>query len=215
MTEETTTEPVEETTETEEISKKSILDKFQINGAMMLIWTIIYSLIGAGLVVLLMSPAVPKPYLMVDLFKFGLLPIVAVIAVTGAIRGPIAGFLTGYLGVVIADLLFFGAVVTMTLPAMAYGVLGFIVGLASYDFINGRSLGKLSVLSMVGWVFTILLVVVIGLMVEVYATMAAIGFVMLPLMTLGLPTAILLTPVLARLWHLFMSKIMPSALVPR
>jgi hypothetical protein len=215
MTEEIATETVEITTEPEEMSKKSILDKFQINGTMMLIWTIIYSLIGAGLVVLLLWPAIPKPYLMVDLFKLGLLPIVAVIAVAGAIRGSIAGFLTGYLGIVVSDLLFFGTVVTMTLPAMAYGVLGFIVGLASYDFTNGRSLGKLSVLSMIGWVFTILLVVVIGLMVEVYATMAAIGFVMLPLMTLGLPTAILLTPVLARLWHLVMSKIMPTALVPR
>ena len=208
MTEETTTE-------SEEISKKSILDKFQINGVMMLIWTIIYSLIGAGLVVLLSWPVIPKPYLMVDLFKFGLLPIISIIAVAGAIRGPIAGFLTGFLGVVISDLLFYGAIVTMTLPAMAYGVLGFIVGLASYDFTNGRSLGKLSVLSAIGMVFTTLLIVVFGLMVEVYATMAAIGFVMLPLMTLGLPTAILLTPVLARLWHFFIAKIMPSALVPR
>ena len=214
MTEETITETVEPT-ETEEISKITILDKFQINGAMMLIWTIIYSLIGAGLVILLTWPAIPKPYLMVDLFKFGLLPIVSVIAVAGAIRGPIAGFLTGYLGIVISDLLFFEAVVTMTLPAMAYGVLGFIVGLASYDFTNGRSLGKLSVLSMIGWVFTVLLIVVIQLIIEVVATMASIGFVMLPLITLGLPTAILLTPVLARLWHLFISKIMPSALVPR
>lgn len=213
MTEETTTETTTE--ESEEMDMQSVLNKFQINGAMMFIWTIIYSLIGAGLVILLSHPVIPKPFLMVDLFKFGLLPIVAIISVTGAIRGPIAGFLTGYLGVVISDLLFYGAVVTMTLPAMAYGVLGFVVGLASYDFTNGRSLGKLSILSMVGWVFTLLLVVVIGLLVEVYATMAAIGFVMLPLMTLGLPTAILLTPVLARLWHLFMSKIMPSALVPR
>jgi uncharacterized membrane protein len=211
MTEETETT----TEESEEMDMQSILNKFQINGAMMFIWTIIYSLIGAGIVILLSSPVVPKPFLMVDLFKLGLLPIVAIIAVTGAIRGPIAGFLTGYLGVVISDLLFYGAVVTMTLPALAYGVLGFVVGLASYDFTNGRSLGKLSVLSMIGWVFTILLVVVIALLVEVYATMAAIGFVMLPLMTLGLPTAILLTPILARLWHLFMSKIMPSALVPR
>jgi hypothetical protein len=215
MNEETITETVETTPETEEISKTIILDKFQINGLMMLIWTIIYSLIGVGLVVLLMWPAIPQPYYMISLFKFGLLPIVAVIAVAGAIRGPIAGFLTGYLGVVISDLLFFGAVVTMTLPAMAYGVLGFIAGLASYDFANGRSLGKLSVLSAIGMVFTTLLIVVIGLMVEVYSTMAAIGFVMLPLITLGLPTVILLTPVLARIWHLFMSKVMPAALVPR
>jgi hypothetical protein len=215
MTEETTTETVEPTAETEAISKATILDKFQINGVMMLIWTIIYSLIGAGLVFLLLWPEIPKPFLMVDLFKFGLLPIVAVIAVVGAIRGPIAGFLSGYLGIVLSDFLWYGAVVTMTLPAMAYGVLGFIVGLASYDFTNGRSLGKLSVLSTIGWVFSVLLIVVIQLTVEVVATMASIGFVMLPLITLGLPTAILLTPVLARLWHLLMFKIMRSALVPR
>lgn len=209
MTEETLTESEEK------IDKATILDKFQINGAMMFIWTIIYALIGTGLVVLLSWPVVPKPFLMVDLFKFGLLPIVAIIAVVGAIRGPIAGFLSGFLGIVLSDFFFFGTVVTMTLPAMAYGVLGFIVGLSSYDFTNGRSLGKLSVLSAIGWVFTVLLITVIQLMIEVVATMASIGFAMLPLITLGLPTAILLTPILARLWHLFMSKIMPSALVPR
>jgi hypothetical protein len=67
----------------------------------------------------------------------------------------------------------------------------------------------------IGFVFTTLLVVVIGLIVEGYATMAAIGFVMLPMLTLGLPSAFLLTPVLAAVWHASISKIMPSAILEK
>jgi len=141
------------------------------------------------------------PYTMVSLFKFGLSPALAIIALIGGIRGPLAGFLTGYLGVLAHDLLFFNTVVTYTLPALSYGVLGLIVGIASYDFSNGRSLGKLSILSAIGLVFTALLLVVFGLLVEQTAVLAGIGFVMLPLLTTGLPSVILLTPILARFWE--------------
>jgi hypothetical protein len=83
---------------------------------------------------------------------------------------------------------------------VAYGVLGFIVGLAFYDFSNGRSLGKLSILATTGLVFTGLLLVVIGMFVEGTAVLAGIGFILLPLLTTGMPSVILITPVLARIW---------------
>jgi len=194
--------------EEQEVNLLAIL---QIDGLEMFAWTVLYGFLGASLYVAV--SLVPMPYTMVSLFKFGLLPSISILAVTGAIRGPLAGFLSGYLGVVIYDWISYGLIVTLTLPAMAFGVTGFVVGLASYSFDNGRSLAKLSVLSMIGFVFTTLLVVVIGLIVEGYATMAAIGFVMLPMLTLGLPSAFLLTPVLAAAWYLGISKIIPSAIL--
>jgi hypothetical protein len=141
------------------------------------------------------------PYTMVSLFKFGLLPALAIIALVGAIRGPFAGILTGYLGIITYNLFVYNALVILTLPALAYGILGFIVGLASYDFSNGKSLGKLSVLSAIGLVFTALVLVVIGMFVEQNSILAALGFVMLPLLTTGLPSVILITPILARIWN--------------
>jgi uncharacterized membrane protein len=153
------------------------------------------------------------PYVMFSLFKVGLLPALAVIAAVGAIRGPLAGLLTGYLGVLLFDLVFYGVIVTFTLPALAYGTLGFVVGLASYDLSNGRSLVKLSVLSMVGMIFTVLIVVAIGITIEGYATLVAIGFVMLPIITMGLPSVFIITPLFARVWHLLMSKFFPSSLI--
>ena len=89
----------------------------------------------------------------------------------------------------------------------AFGVLGFIVGIASYDFSNGRSLAKLSVLSTIGFVFTVLLVVVIGITIEEYSVLAAIAFNMLPLLTTGIPTLIFVTPVIARLWFHAVTKL--------
>ena len=173
------------------------------------VWTIVYSFMGVVAIVLV--SALPKPYLAVDVLKFGILPSVAIIAVVGAIRGPLAGFLTGYFGTVVIDLGLYDVVVIGTLPAIAYGVLGLVVGLATYDFSDGRSLGKLAALSAVGFTFTALLVTVITMFVEMASTLVVVGFVLLPLLTMGLPAAIFLTPVLAWFYHAFMSRIIPPA----
>ncbi|MHA2003230.1 MAG: hypothetical protein ACW960_03900 [Candidatus Thorarchaeota archaeon] len=197
----------------EPVSKRSFRERFYIQDGNNLLWTFIYSLVGIGLFVLFSM--VPMPYTMVSLFKFGIAPALAVIGVVAAIRGPLAGFLTGYLGVVFYDLAIRGAVVTMTLPAVGYGLLGLVAGLATYDLTNGRSLIKLSILSTVGFVFTVLVVIAVGLTIESYATLVALGFVMLPLITVGLPSVLLLTPVFARIWHALMTTLVPYLRPPQ
>ncbi len=136
MSEESTSSQIEE-------QEPTFSEKLQIQHWTMALITIVFGLVGAA--IFAMVNVIPMPYTMVSLFKFSLSPALAIIAVIGAIRGPLAGFLTGYLGVITYDLLFFNTVVTLTLPALSYGVLGLIVGIASYDFSNGRSLGKLSI----------------------------------------------------------------------
>jgi len=83
------------------------------------------------------------------------------------------------------------------------------VGLASYDLANGRSLVKLSILSAVGFLFTALLVTVIGIFVEGYSALVGIAFVLLPNLSSGIPTVLLLTPVFARIWNAITSSRIP------
>ncbi|MHA2042789.1 MAG: hypothetical protein ACW975_13105, partial [Candidatus Thorarchaeota archaeon] len=192
----------------DEISKKTILEKFQMENPKMILWTLIYAIIGTILYVGV--ALIPMPYLAEDLMLFGLLPALVIIALVGAIRGPIAGFLVGYLGEVIYGLLAYNVIVSLTIPAMAYGVLGFVVGLKTYDFTDGSSLLRLSILSMIGYVFTILLVVVNGIVIEVYSLDAGLLYIMLPMITMGIPTLLFVTPVVARIWHEVKNKVAPT-----
>ncbi|MHA1961755.1 MAG: hypothetical protein ACW99U_16150 [Candidatus Thorarchaeota archaeon] len=189
----------DEETISEEAVKQSKLEKLQIENREAFLKTLLVVFIGTMLFVVLKS--IPMPYLAVGLFKFGLVPALPIISAIAAIRGPLAGLLTGYVGSILANLLLSGGIVAFTLYSLAYGVMGFIVGLARYDFSSGRSLAKLSVLSMTGIVFTVLLIAVVGLFVEGVATLVVIGFQLLPLLTMGLPNVFLLTPLFAWLWY--------------
>ncbi len=95
---------------------------------------------------------------------------------------------------------------TSGLVALAYGILGFVAGIPSYEFDNGRSLLKLSAVSIVGLLFATLVRVLVGLLVENYATLVAIAYVLLPMLTMGIPSVFLLTPVLARVWHILVNR---------
>ncbi len=206
MTQDTTPVAVEAQKE----AKRSRLTRFYIQSGPLAAWTLVFSVLGAVLYALVLL--IPMPYTMVSLFKLGLVPAYAIIAVTGAIRGPIAGFLTGYLGTIVHDLLVSGVVVAMTLNAAAWGMIGFIVGLASYDFMRGRSLAKLSVVSAVGIAVTIMLLALIALRVDVYATLALVVFTIIPLLTTGIPSVVLLAPLYARAWHSIVARFLPHAL---
>jgi energy-coupling factor transport system substrate-specific component len=194
----------------DDIQMSQIVDRLNIDSRKEAAVTLATAAIGVVLYVIL--TAVPWPYTMVSLFKLGVLPSLAIISTVGAIRGPIAGFLTGYVGEVLTGLLLHGTILLGTATAAAFGVCGLIVGILSYDFGRGKSLGKLSFMSAFGFVLTTLLVTVLSLFVEVTAPMAAIGFLLLPYLTVGLPTMILFTPVYARIWHLFMRRFLPSHL---
>ncbi len=166
--------------------------------------TLVFSLIGAILYFLLET--IPWPSMAIGLIPLGFVPALAVVATMGAIRGPLAGFLTGYLGVLLSDLLLNGEITVFTLYGVAIGILGLITGLASYDFARGRSLAKLSIMSLSGVVFTALLTAVFGLLVERIASIAVIAFQLLPILTMGIPTVVLLAPLFARVWYAVISS---------
>ncbi|MBD3158980.1 MAG: hypothetical protein GF309_09350 [Candidatus Lokiarchaeota archaeon] len=194
----------------DDIQMSQIVDRLNVSSGKEAAVTLAAAAIAVVLYVIL--TAIPWPYTMVSLFKLGILPSLAVISTIGAIRGPVAGFLTGYLGEILAGLLLHGTILLGTATAAAFGVCGLVVGILSYDFSRGRSLGKLSFMSAFGFVLTTLLVTALSLFVEVTAPMAAIGFLLLPYLTVGLPTMILFTPVYARVWHIFMRRFLPSHL---
>ena len=189
----------------EQVSERSMKEKLHIHDTYAVVWTLLAALVGAG--IYLLAEVIPRPYLAIGLIPFGLAPALAVVATVGAIRGPIAGFLTGYIGELIVSMLLTGGIVAFSLYGVAFGVLGLITGLPSYDFTSGRSLAKLSILSVIGLIFAALITAIIGLFVEQVASLVAIGFQLLPLLTIGLPTVILLTPLFVRFWDIVSAKI--------
>ncbi len=194
-----------ESTAPQETPSRTLMEKLKIQSSNTILLTLIASFLGA--IIYLGIEMIPMPYLAVSLFTFGLVPSLSVIAAVGAIRGPIAGLMTGYIGGLLVDIILNGEIVALTLYGLALGVMGFIVGFANYDFTKGRSLAKLSALSAVGLIFAILLTVLVGLFVEHLAILVVIGFQLLPLLTLGLPTVIVLTPLFARFWQILESQI--------
>ena len=197
-----------ETVEPEVDSVEEIQEKLEIQSREAILHTIIIALIGSILYFLL--EMVPTPYLTVGLIPFGIIPSLAIVTTVGTIRGPIAGLLTGYIGVFLFDIILNGTIVAFTLYGLAIGVMGLIVGIGTYDFANGRSLAKLSIMSMIGLVFSALLTAVFGIFVEGVATLVVIAFQLLPILTLGLPSVFLLTPLLVRVWYWFSGKFMQS-----
>ena len=182
-----------EDSQAKERMRASLVERFFIQSRRAVLWTLVSVVIGVVAFILL--SIIPRPYLVIDLFKFGLWPAAAVITTVGSVRGSLAGLLTGYLGTLLYDLLVFSTVVSMSLDAVAFGIMGFIVGLVRYDFSRGRSLVKLSIVSAIGMLVAAVITLAVGLLVEVYADLVAIGFVVLPLLTVGVPTVFLLTPV--------------------
>ncbi|MGD9381540.1 MAG: hypothetical protein PVI03_03770 [Candidatus Thorarchaeota archaeon] len=197
MTEEVTIESTE--TETPVESKTSRFKRPEN-----ILQAILVSIFGAF--VFMVLDVVEWPYMSIGLFKLGFAPALALVASVGAIRGPLTGFFTGYLGKLLSDIVLSGSIVALTLYGFAIGVLGLIVGIATYDLKKGRSLIKLSIMSAIGLVFTALLTVVFGLFVEGVASIVSIGFQLLPMLTVGLPTVVLLTPLFARIWQFITSS---------
>ncbi|TFG29426.1 hypothetical protein EU528_09745 [Candidatus Thorarchaeota archaeon] len=194
----------ESTTSTE--SEISVLERLYLQNTREILLTIIC--IAFGISFFLGLSIIEMPHIMISFFALGLAPAYAIIAVSGAIRGPLVGFLVGFLGKLCTDLFLYSVIPIMGLPALAYGVLGLIVGLSTYNIENGRSLAKMAILSIIGLVFTLMFVVVIGLLIGDVAILVLIGFQLLPELTLGLPSVFLLTPIFARIWYI-LKEIIP------
>ncbi|MHA1908882.1 MAG: hypothetical protein ACW98Y_16390 [Candidatus Thorarchaeota archaeon] len=193
-----------EVVESPEIPVETMEEKLMIPNRDTILRTIGIAIFGA--ILYLVLEMIPMPYLTIWLVPLGLVPSLAIVSTIGAIRGPLAGLLTGYIGVLLFDFILNGTIVAFTLYGLAIGVLGLIVGIGNYDFNSGRSLAKLSVMSTIGLVFTALLTAVFGIFVEGVATLVVIAFQLLPILTLGLPSVILLTPLFVKLWCWFVNK---------
>ena len=70
----------------------------------------------------------------------------------------------------------------------------------------------LSILSMIGLVFSILLYAVFGIMVEGVPILVVMLWQLITPLTVGLPSVALLTPLIVRVWYVIMRKFVPDAL---
>ena len=182
------------------ISKENLLKKFQIQSLKDVLITLLYSLIA--IVCYILISLLPKPYTMVGLLKFGVIPALSLIPLLGAIRGPLAGFITGFFGPLFFDLIFNQIVLAFTISYLPFGILGFLVGLARYQLNNGKSLVKLALLSTLAFFLSVILLTVISLTIQQTSLLVVLGYVTLPLLAMGIPSIFLLTPLYSRLWHI-------------
>ncbi len=191
-------------------SGKFLLEKFQINSTKSFLITILYSIVAIGLYLLL--SLIPQLYTVVGLFRFGLILPLGLIPTIAAIRGPLAGFITGYIGTLLADLVIYRVVLVFTIPYIPFGLLGLIVGLANYQLKNGKSLAKLAIFSTLTFLLSILLITAISITLQNISLLVVVGFVTLPLLTMGLPSIFLMTPLYCRLWYIITYNAYPSLL---
>ena len=188
-------------------SKENLLQKFHIQSLKDVLITVLYSLIA--IVCYLLLSLLPQPYTMVGLLKFGIIPALALIPMLGAIRGPLAGFATGYFGPFFVDLILNQTIIASTIPYFIYGILGFLVGLAQYQLNDGKSLAKLAILSTLAFLLSVILLAVIALTIQQISLLVVLGYVILPLLTMGIPSVFLLTPLYCRLWHFILNNAYP------
>ncbi len=185
-----------------------LLEKLQIQSSKALMITLLYS--GIAIVIFLLMSLIPQPFIMNGLFKFGLILPLALIPTIAAIRGPLAGFITGYIGTFLFDLVVYRVILLVTIPYLPYGLLGFLIGLANYQINNGKSLAKLAIISTLVFLLSVLLLTIIGLTMQGISILVFLGFVLLPLLGMGIPSIFLLTPLYSRLWHILAYNIYPS-----
>jgi uncharacterized membrane protein len=185
-----------------------LLEKLQIQSSKALLITLLYSSIA--IVIFLLMSLIPQPFIMNGLFKFGLILPLALIPTIAAIRGPLAGFITGYIGTFLFDLVVYRVILLVTIPYLPYGLLGLLIGLANYQINNGKSLAKLAIISTLVFLLSVLLLTIIGLTMQGISILVFLGFVVLPLLSMGIPSIFLLTPLYSRLWHLLAYNAYPS-----
>jgi len=91
-----------------------------------------------------------------------------VIPLAAAFLGPLAGFLVGLFGTLGVDVLLAQQIVAFGAVDLAYGVLGLIIGIPHYTqrdgFLKSRTLGKLILVSLTGFLVMVL-VYLVGLIV--------------------------------------------------
>ena len=189
-------------------SAEFLLEKLQIQSSKALLITLLYS--GIAIVIFLLMSLIPQPFIMNGLFKFGLILPLALIPTIAAIRGPLAGFITGYIGTFLFDLVVYRVILLVTIPYLPYGLLGFLIGLANYQINNGKSLAKLAIISTLVFLLSVLLLTIIGLTMQGISILVFLGFVVLPLLGMGIPSIFLLTPLYSRLWHILAYNAYPS-----
>ena len=191
-------------------SKENLLQKFHIQSLKDVLITVLYSLIAIVCYVLL--SLLPQPFTMVGLLKFGIIPTLALIPMLGAIRGPLAGFATGYFGPFFVDMILNQTIIASTIPYFIYGIFGFLVGLAQYQLNNGKSLAKLATLSTLTYFLVVIFLVLSALTIQQNPLVVVLGYVPIGgtgFLTMGIPSVFLLTPLYSRLWHFISNNAYP------
>jgi len=126
-----------------------------------------------------------------------------VIPLTAAFLGPLAGFLVGLFGTLGADVLLAQQIVAFGAVDLAYGLLGLIIGIPRYTqrdgFSRTRTLGKLILVSLAGFVVMIIVYLFGLIVIAGQNIMSTMLFNFLPFFSVPLITVVIVAPVAVRL----------------
>ncbi|MHA1226587.1 MAG: ECF transporter S component [Candidatus Hodarchaeales archaeon] len=126
------------------------------------------------------------------------LPLV-IIVVVAALCGPLAGFVVGFTGSLVSDIIFYQQIIALTIVNIAFGLLGLIIGIPKYKsgegFSDGKTVGKLILFGFLGFLamFVVYLIALIGVANQSFE--GTLLFNVLPYFTIWLITLLLIGPV--------------------
>ncbi|MHA1972756.1 MAG: ECF transporter S component [Candidatus Hodarchaeales archaeon] len=127
------------------------------------------------------------------------LPLV-IVMVVAAICGPLAGFLVGFIGSLLSDVVLYQQIIAMAIVNLAFGFLGLIIGIPRYTkdegFLNGKNVGKLILFGFLGFLamFVVYLIALIGVANQSFE--GTLLFNVLPYFTIWLITLLVIGPVI-------------------
>jgi uncharacterized membrane protein len=160
--------------------------------------TLVGTIVGVAIYVILNLVSLPE-YKLMGIVTVGISLSLLVIPLAAAFLGPLAGFLVGLLGTLGVDVLLTQQIVAFGTVNLAYGLLGLIIGVPCYTqrkgFSKSRTLGKLILASLSGFLVMILVYLVGLIVIAGQNILPTMLFNFLPFSSVSLITLVIVAPV--------------------
>ncbi|MHA2279056.1 MAG: ECF transporter S component [Candidatus Kariarchaeaceae archaeon] len=126
-----------------------------------------------------------------------------IIALVAAFCGPLAGFIVGFCGTLGVDFLFYNQLIALGSLNLAFGLLGFIVGIPRYNieegFTDGKKLGKLMLFTLAGYIVMTILYLISLIVIAKQSFQGTLLYNFAPYFSISLISLFIFAPVFVRI----------------